>query len=149
MTTSDTHLQWLLTNLRDRAAQIEAVIALTADGLLRAAAPAPGGPDGAARIEDHERLAAAMSAVAGTAQVVADQFGGHTKQTIIETDEGYCLIIAAGRNAYLAVYATREADLGLVAFEANKIVGTVGDELAAANRVPDLSPTPAVSSAQG
>ncbi|MEU1548288.1 roadblock/LC7 domain-containing protein [Nocardia sp. NPDC005745] len=128
-------LSWLLDDLLDRLPGAENAVVLSADGLVIARSK------GFSR-EDSEHLAAMASALGSLARGVGDQFGkGLVQQTVIELEYGYLVVTEAGQNACLALLATERADLGLVAYEMNAIVGKVGDSLSATPRaIADNSP---------
>ncbi|MEV0063403.1 roadblock/LC7 domain-containing protein [Nocardia sp. NPDC050718] len=121
-------LDWLLTTLVKNTSGAESAVVLSADGLALA------GSVGIDR-EDVEHLAAMASALHSLARGVGTRFGkGALHQTVIELELGYLLVTEAGQGACLALLADAEADLGLVAYEMNVIVGQVRDHLSASPR---------------
>ncbi|GAA1384020.1 roadblock/LC7 domain-containing protein [Catellatospora chokoriensis] len=116
-------LAWLLDDMVDRVAHVQRGIVLSADGLLMAASR------GFDR-EDAEHIAAAAAGFQSLARGVGRQIdAGTVRQTIVELDQAYLFVIAAGKGACLAVQAETEADVGLVAYEMAMLVTRVGQFL--------------------
>lgn len=121
-------LNWLLDGLVDRLPDAERAVVLSADGLALAASRA------FAR-DESEHLAAMASALHSLARGVGTRFDkGIPHQTVIELEHGYLVVTEAGQGACLALLASVEADLGMVAYEMNVIVGKVHEHLSAAPR---------------
>ncbi|WP_280216714.1 roadblock/LC7 domain-containing protein [Nocardia neocaledoniensis] len=121
-------LDWLLDNLVGRMPGAQHAVVLSADGLALA------GSSGLGR-EDAEHLAAMASAIHSLARGVGTRFEkGLLRQSVIELEHGYMVVAEAGRGACLAVLTTIDADLGIVAYEMNVIVGQVHDHLTASPR---------------
>ncbi|MFG3618688.1 roadblock/LC7 domain-containing protein [Nocardia sp. NPDC047654] len=121
-------LDWLLTNLVTTTSGAEHAVVLSADGLALA------GSDGFER-EDLEHLAAMSSALHSLARGVGTRFAkGPLHQTVVELEHGYLLVTEAGHGACLALLTDADADLGLIAYEMNVIVGQVREHLSAAPR---------------
>ncbi|HVW41206.1 MAG TPA: roadblock/LC7 domain-containing protein [Amycolatopsis sp.] len=122
-------LNWLLDDLVGRLVGAERAVVLSADGLLL-------GRSGALSREDGEHLAAMASAFRSLARGVSTQFDkGLVHQTVVELEYGYLVVTEAGEGASMALLASEDADLGMVAYEMNVMVGKVGDTLTAAPRV--------------
>jgi len=68
--------------------------------------------------------------------------GGGVRQTLVEMDNAYLFVTAAGRGACLAVLASEKADLGLIAYEMNIFLKRVGTYMSAEPRTADPSGTP-------
>lgn len=130
-----TDLAWLLNDLIARVPQTQHAVMLSNDGLLMAASAE------FAR-ENAEQLAAMASSLQSLAIGVGRHFhGGATRQTTIELDQMILLVTAAGHGASLAVLATAECDIGVIAYEMAMLIGRLGKHLTAAARsVP--APTP-------
>lgn len=131
-------LAWLLDDLVERVAFAERGIVLSNDGLLIASSR------GLSR-EEAEHLAAAaagfQSLARGTGRFLG---GGAVRQTVIELETAFFFVTAAGNGACLAVQATAEADVGLIAYEMARLVTSVGPFLSTTNRSPvDSSGYPA------
>jgi predicted regulator of Ras-like GTPase activity (Roadblock/LC7/MglB family) len=121
-------LNWLLDGLVDRIPGAERAVVLSADGLALAASRE------LAR-DESEHLAAMASALHSLARGVGSRFDkGTPQQTVIELEHGYLVVTEAGQGACLALLATIDADLGMVAYEMNVIVGRVHEHLSAAPR---------------
>jgi uncharacterized protein len=135
-TRTATDLHWLLDELVDRIPEARQAAVLSADGLLIAAS------HGLSR-EDADHLAAVAAGFQSLAQGAGRHFGGGpVRQTIIEMESAFLFVTAAGQGACLAVLASDDADMGLVAYEMAMLVTRVGQYLATASR-PDAESDPA------
>ncbi|MEU0493648.1 roadblock/LC7 domain-containing protein [Nocardiopsis sp. NPDC006139] len=124
------NLDWLLDDLADRVVGAAHAIVLSADGLLL-------GRSRDLPPEDAEHLSALASAFQSLARGTGRHFGGgDVRQTVVEMERSYLFVTAAGAGACLAVLATEDADVGLVAYEMNLRVKRVGQFLTAAPRRP-------------
>ena len=127
----DTQLNWLLDDLVRRVPHMREAAILSRDGLTR------GCSAGLSR-EDAEHLAALAAGVASLASGGAEYFGiGHVYQTIIESEDGFLFVAAAGEGSCLAVLASSAADVGLVAYEMAALVKRLGRHMAVGTRAPD------------
>lgn len=123
-------LDWLLDDLVKRVAGADRAVVLSADGLLI-------GRSGNLSEEDAEHLSAVASAFQSLARGTGRHFGGgNVRQTMVEMDHAFLFVTAAGRGACLALLATENADIGMVAYEMNLMVKRVGAVLTSAPRVP-------------
>ncbi|GAA4262267.1 roadblock/LC7 domain-containing protein [Dactylosporangium darangshiense] len=123
-------LTWLLEDLVHRVGGIDHAVVLSADGLVLTASTQLH-RDGA------EHLAAIASAVHSLAKGLSAQFPvGSPKQALLELEDAYFLVTAAGPRAYLAVLAGRDAELGMITYEMVTLVDRAGSFLAAAQREP-------------
>ncbi|MEV4560081.1 roadblock/LC7 domain-containing protein [Kitasatospora sp. NPDC049285] len=123
-------LNWLLDELVARTAQVRFAVVLSADGLSM------GHSTGLSR-EDGEHLAAVASGFHSLAKGAGRHFeAGEVRQTMVELEHGYLFVAAAGQGTCLAVFATSDADLGLIAYEMARLVRRVGEHLHAAPRSP-------------
>ncbi|MFI8975221.1 roadblock/LC7 domain-containing protein [Nocardia asteroides] len=121
-------MDWLLDELIARLAGAEHAVVLSDDGLVIARS-------GGVLREDAEHLAAMASAFGSLARGVGSQFRkGAMQQTVVELEYGYLVVTDAGQGASLALLASEDADLGMVAYEMNVIVQQVGDKLSASPR---------------
>lgn len=119
-TQSARDLAWLLDDLVDRVAHAERGIVLSNDGLLIAASR------DLAR-EEAEHLAAAASGLQSLARGTGRYIGGGAvRQTVVELEQAYFFVTAAGKGACLAVQAGSDADVGLIAYEMARLVTSVG-----------------------
>jgi predicted regulator of Ras-like GTPase activity (Roadblock/LC7/MglB family) len=121
-------LDWLLDGLIDRAAGADRAVVLSADGLLMARSHNMSIPDA-------EHLSAVASAFQSLSRGAGRHFGGgDVRQTVVEMEHAYLLVTAAGAGACLALIATEDADLGMLAYETNLMVARVGASLSSAPR---------------
>lgn len=121
-------LNWLLDDLVSRVANIRKALVLSSDGL------ATGGSKNLSR-EDSEHLAAVASGFHSLAKGVGRHFGaGSVRQTMVELDEAFLFVSAAGDGSCLAVLTDAEADVGQVAYEMTLLVKRVGIHLGTAPR---------------
>ncbi len=130
-----TYLRWLLDDFVGRVAGADRIVVLSADGLLVSRSSGLSN-------DDAEHLAAIASAFQGLARGAARHFeGGGVRQTLVEMDNVFLVVTAAGRGACLAVLASDKADLGLIAYEMNILLKRVGTYLSAAPRIPNSGDT--------
>ncbi|QRP47540.1 roadblock/LC7 domain-containing protein [Amycolatopsis sp. FDAARGOS 1241] len=121
-------LDWLLDDLVKRVAGAERAVVLSSDGLLI-------GRTSNLSEEDGEHLSAVASAFQSLARGTGRHFGGgNVRQTMVEMDHAFLFVTAAGRGACLALLASADSDMGLVAYEMNLMVKRVGAVLTAAPR---------------
>ncbi|MGW3074382.1 MULTISPECIES: roadblock/LC7 domain-containing protein [unclassified Kitasatospora] len=127
-------LNWLLDDLVGRVAALRHAVILSNDGLATGASRDLGR-------EDAEHLAA----VAAGFHSLAKGAGGHFKvggvrQTMVELDEAFLFITAAGDGSCLAVLSEAEADIGQIAYEMALLVKRVGEHMAAEPRTETAPP---------
>ncbi|MGI5141495.1 MULTISPECIES: roadblock/LC7 domain-containing protein [unclassified Streptomyces] len=121
-------LNWLLDDLVERVASIRKALVLSSDGL-------PTGVSKELSREDSEHLAAVASGFHSLAKGVGRHFdAGGVRQTIIELDEAFLFVTAAGDGSCLAVLSDSESDVGQVAYEMTLLVKRVGAHLGSAPR---------------
>ncbi|MDT0381246.1 roadblock/LC7 domain-containing protein [Streptomyces sp. DSM 42041] len=121
-------LNWLLDELVQRVGSIDKAMVLSGDGLPR------GTSEGLSR-EDGEHMAAVASGFHSLAKGVGRHFdAGGVRQTVVELDEAFLFVTAAGDGSCLAVLARSEADVGLIAYEMTLLVKRVGVHLGTARR---------------
>ncbi|GAB3212361.1 roadblock/LC7 domain-containing protein [Marinactinospora thermotolerans] len=134
--TAPGELSWLLDDLLTRAEGTHHAIVLSTDGLLMASSSQLERPAA-------EHLAAIASGLQSLAGGVSKQFAaGEIRQSIIEMDKAFLFVAAAGEGACMALVSDSECDVGLVAYEMNKVIQRVGQYLSAPPR-PDMPSTPA------
>ncbi|MET8858783.1 MULTISPECIES: roadblock/LC7 domain-containing protein [unclassified Streptomyces] len=122
-------LDWLLDDMVVRVTEVRHAVVLSNDGLAV-------GSSTALRREDAEHLAAVASGFHSLAKGAGRHFGaGGVRQTMVEMDEGFLFVAAAGDGSCLAVLTTVTADIGLVAYEMALLVKRVGEHLHAPPRV--------------
>ncbi|MFI6937980.1 roadblock/LC7 domain-containing protein [Streptomyces sp. NPDC050418] len=116
-------LDWLLDDLVLRVTEVRHAVVLSNDGLAV-------GASSALRREDAEHLAAVASGFHSLAKGAGRHFGvGGVRQTMVEMDDGFLFVAAAGDGSCLAVMSTAAADIGLIAYEMARLVKRVGEHL--------------------
>lgn len=126
-TTGD--LDWLLDDLVLRVREVRHVVVLSNDGL-------PVGASTALTQEDAEHLAAVASGFHSLAKGAGRHFhAGGVRQTMVEMDDGFLFVAAAGDGSCLAVLTLVVADIGLIAYEMARLVKRVGEHLRTPPRI--------------
>ncbi|MEU9416560.1 roadblock/LC7 domain-containing protein [Streptomyces sp. NPDC048272] len=121
-------LDWLLDDLVTRVREVRHAVVLSNDGL------AVGSSSRLSR-EDAEHLAAVASGFHSLAKGAARHFhAGGVRQTMVEMDEGFLFVAAAGNGSCLAVLSAGSADIGLIAYEMARLVKRVGEHLGTPSR---------------
>ncbi|OKK05551.1 dynein regulation protein LC7 [Streptomyces sp. CB02400] len=116
-------LDWLLDDMVLRVGDVRHAVVLSNDGL------AVGASGGLGR-EDAEHLAAVASGFHSLAKGAGRHFGaGGVRQTMVEMDDGFLFVAAAGDGTCLALLTAVTADIGLVAYEMARLVKRVGEHL--------------------
>ncbi|MEU5437540.1 roadblock/LC7 domain-containing protein [Streptomyces sp. NPDC020719] len=116
-------LDWLLDDLVVRVGEVRHAVVLSNDGL------AVGASTGLGR-EDAEHLAAVASGFHSLAKGAGRHFHtGGVRQTMVEMDEGFLFVAAAGDGSCLAVLTALTSDIGLIAYEMARLVKRVGEHL--------------------
>jgi predicted regulator of Ras-like GTPase activity (Roadblock/LC7/MglB family) len=136
-----TDLDWLLDDLVKRVVGAQRAVVLSGDGLLL-------GRSGNLVLDDAERLSAVASGFQSLARGTSRHFdGGSVRQTMVEMDNAYLVVTAAGRGACLALLASQDADMGMVGYEMNVLVQRVGTYLSTRPRESGAEPAtdPAVT----
>ncbi|MFG3498841.1 roadblock/LC7 domain-containing protein [Streptomyces sp. NPDC047928] len=127
-------LDWLLDDLSARVHDVRHAVVLSNDGL------AVGASSGLIR-EDADHLAAVASGFHSLAKGAGRHFhAGGVRQTMVEMDDGYLFVVAAGDGSCLAVLASVTADIGLIAYEMARLVKRVGEHLRTPPRVTATPP---------
>ncbi|GGW22423.1 roadblock/LC7 domain-containing protein [Streptomyces xantholiticus] len=122
-------LDWLLDDLVQRAREVRHAVVLSGDGL-------PVGASRALSRGDAEHLAAVASGFHSLAKGAGRHFSaGCVRQTMVEMDDGFLFVAAAGDGSCLAVLTSATADIGLVAYEMARLVKRVGEHLCTPPRV--------------
>jgi predicted regulator of Ras-like GTPase activity (Roadblock/LC7/MglB family) len=116
-------LNWLLDDLAARVDQIKHAVILSRDGLTVAAS------QNLSR-EDTEHMSALAAGVQSLARGAGDHFRlGDVRQTVIELDQAFLFITAAGYGSCLAALCPTTADAGLIAYEMAMLVKRAGPHL--------------------
>ncbi len=131
-TKQSANLTWLLDDLVERVPSAQQAVVLSADGLMM------GASTGLAR-DDAEHLSAMAAGFQSLAKGASRHFGaGPVRQTVVEMESAFFIVTAAGQGACLALLASSDADLGLIAYEMAMLVTRVGEFMQA----PERSPAP-------
>jgi predicted regulator of Ras-like GTPase activity (Roadblock/LC7/MglB family) len=118
-------LDWLLDDLVGRVDQVSHAVILSRDGLV------VGASQSISR-EDAEHLSALAAGFQSLARGAGRHFrGGAVRQTIIEMEEAFLFVTAAGQGSCLAVLSPADADVGLIAYEMAMLVKRVGQHMSA------------------
>jgi predicted regulator of Ras-like GTPase activity (Roadblock/LC7/MglB family) len=123
LTSSVQNLNWLITDFAGRVPSVARAIVVSADGLPLAFSD--GFPQDRA-----DQLAAVTSGLTSLTQGAARVFeGGPVTQTVVEMRQGLLLVMAISDGSSLAVLASANCDMGLVAYEMALLVERVGEAL--------------------
>lgn len=124
------NLTWLLDDLVERVPSAQQAVVLSADGLMM-------GASAALSREDAEHLSAMAAGFQSLAKGASRHFrAGPVRQTVVEMEDAFLFVTAAGLGACLAVLADSDADLGLIAYEMAMLVTRVGQNMDAPDRGP-------------
>jgi uncharacterized protein len=111
LTSSAQDLNWFITNFVERLPSAVHAIVVSADGLPLAFSA--GFPQ-----ERADQLAAVTSGLTSLTQGASRMFeGGPVTQTVVEMQQGLLLVMAISDGSSLAVLASDDCDIGLVAYE--------------------------------
>jgi predicted regulator of Ras-like GTPase activity (Roadblock/LC7/MglB family) len=121
-------LGWLLDNLVSQVANVRQALVLSRDGLVVAKSRNIGREEG-------DRLSALAAGLHSLARGAGQQVGGgDVRQTIIEMDSAFLFVMAAGQGTCLAVLASADVNLSVMAYEMAMLVRRLGTYLTAAPR---------------
>jgi uncharacterized protein len=116
-------LNWLITDFVERVPSVAHAIVVSSDGLPMAFSE--GFPADRA-----DQLAAVTSGLTSLTQGASRVFdGGPVTQTVVEMQQGLLIVMAISDGSSLAVLATADCDMGLVAYEMMLLVERVGSAL--------------------
>jgi predicted regulator of Ras-like GTPase activity (Roadblock/LC7/MglB family) len=136
-TNQSANLTWLLDDLVERVPTAQQAVVLSADGLMM-------GASAALSREDAEHLSAMAAGFQSLAKGASRHFrAGPVRQTVVEMESAFLFVTAAGRGACLAVLASSDADLGLIAYEMAMLVTRVGQNMKAPERSAVVAPSDA------
>jgi predicted regulator of Ras-like GTPase activity (Roadblock/LC7/MglB family) len=125
----DSGLDWLLDDLVRRVPGADRAVVLSADGLLI-------GRSATISRDDADQLSAVASGFQSLSRSTGRHFGGGAvRQTVVEMENSFLVVTAAGTGAYLALITEIDADMGMVAYEMNLLVRQVGTYLSSLPRV--------------
>jgi uncharacterized protein len=116
-------LGWFLDDFVIRVADVAHTIVVSADGVLLAHSSTlpPANAD---------QLAAVASGLASLSEAAARTFDvGGIVQTSVEMEQGYLFTMTMGLGASLAVLATPDCEMGLLAYEMALLVEQVGERV--------------------
>jgi predicted regulator of Ras-like GTPase activity (Roadblock/LC7/MglB family) len=121
-------LDWFVSNFVRGVPGVSHAILVSADGLLMASSshlPA----------DRAEQLAAVTSGLASLSSGAARLFeAGGVRQSMVEMDGGYLLLMGVGNGSYLAALASISCDIGQVGYEMAVLVDRVGKTVQATPR---------------
>jgi predicted regulator of Ras-like GTPase activity (Roadblock/LC7/MglB family) len=121
-------LGWLLDKLVSQVANVREALILSRDGLVVAMSSNMSREQG-------DRLSALAAGVQSLARGAGQQVGGgDVRQIVIEMDSAFMFVMAAGQGTCLAVLASAEANVGVMAYEMAMLVRRMGMHLTAAPR---------------
>jgi predicted regulator of Ras-like GTPase activity (Roadblock/LC7/MglB family) len=121
-------LGWLLDNLVSRVANVRQALVLSRDGLAVSKSQDMSREEG-------DRLSALAAGVQSLARGAGQQVGGgEVRQIVIEMDSAFMFVMAAGEGTCLAVLASAEANLGVMAYEMAMLARRMGVHLTATPR---------------
>lgn len=130
-TDNGSQLGWLLDGLVDKLDYVSQAIVLSRDGLVVAASQNMSREDG-----DH--LSALAAGIQSLARGAVRHFaGGQVRQTIIEMESAFLVVMAAGEGTCLAVLSSADANVGVMAYEMTMLVRRMGKFLTAPARIHD------------
>jgi predicted regulator of Ras-like GTPase activity (Roadblock/LC7/MglB family) len=132
---SGEQLGWLLDNLVSQVANVRQALVLSRDGLVVATSRNIGREEG-------DRLSALAAGLYSLARGAGEQAGGgEVRQTIIEMDSAFLFVMAAGQGTCLAVLASADVNLSVMAYEMAMLVRRIGTYLTAAPRPATCEPS--------
>lgn len=121
-------LNWLVTNFAVRVPGVAHTIVVSSDGLPLAFS------DGFPQ-EWADQLAAVASGLTSLTQGAARIFqGGGVVQTMVEMEGGVLVVMTISHGASLAVLASPDCDMGLIAYEMSLLVERAGRMITPASR---------------
>lgn len=116
-------LDWLLDDLVGRTAGARHAVLLSTDGLLLSRSRK-------LQQSDAEHLSAVGSAYRSLSNGTGKHFGGGAvRQTVVEMERAFLLVVEAGQGACLALITEADADLGMVVYAMNRAVQQVWPHL--------------------
>lgn len=116
-------LTWLMDDLTERVPHVRHALVLSGDGLVTGASTSL---DRATA----EHLAAVSSGFHSLAKGAGRHFdAGGVRQTMVEFDDGFLFVTAAGEGSCLSVLSGVQADVGQIAYEMTLMVHRVGEHL--------------------
>ncbi|BDY28110.1 roadblock/LC7 domain-containing protein [Mycolicibacterium mageritense] len=121
-------LDWFVSNFVRDVPGVSHAILVSADGLLMAS-------NSHLPADRAEQLAAVTSGLASLSTGAARLFeAGNVRQSIVEMDDGFLLLMGVGNGSYLATLASASCDIGQVGYEMALLVDRVGKTIQATPR---------------
>ncbi|MGV0781150.1 roadblock/LC7 domain-containing protein [Mycolicibacterium peregrinum] len=121
-------LDWFVSNFVRDVPGVSHAILVSADGLLMAS-------NSHLPADRAEQLAAVTSGLASLSNGAARLFeAGNVRQSIVEMDDGFLLLMGVGNGSYLATLASISCDIGQVGYEMALLVDRVGKTVEATPR---------------
>ncbi|WP_234789339.1 MULTISPECIES: roadblock/LC7 domain-containing protein [Mycolicibacterium] len=121
-------LDWFVSNFVRDVPGVSHAILVSADGLLMAS-------NSHLPADRAEQLAAVTSGLASLSTGAARLFeAGNVRQSIVEMDDGFLLLMGVGNGSYLATLASISCDIGQVGYEMALLVDRVGKTVEATPR---------------
>ena len=121
-------LDWFVSNFVRDVPGVSHAILVSADGLLMASSSH-------LPTDRADQLAAVTSGLASLASGAARLFeAGEVRQSLVEMDDGYLLLMGVGNGSYLATLASISCDVGQVGYEMAVLVDRVGKAVQATPR---------------
>ena len=116
-------LDWLVTDFTERVADVAHAVVVSSDGVPLAVSES-------IPVDRAEQLCAITSGLTGLTGGAARVFeGGPVIQALVEMERGVMVVKAVSDGSCLAVLASPECDMDLVAYEMSLLVEAVGDIL--------------------
>ena len=123
-----TDLNWLINGFIDRVVGVANAVVVSSDGLVLAMSD---------RLDraHADQLAAITAGLSSLTKGAASCFeAGEVRQLIVEMDAGYLFVTSISDGSCFAVFASIDADIGLVGYEMSLLVERIGQVLTPALR---------------
>ena len=121
-------LDWFVNNFVRDVPGVSHAILVSADGLRMAS-------NSQLPADRADQLAAVTSGLASLSTGAARLFeAGEVRQSLVEMDDGYLLLMGVGNGSYLAALASISCDVGQVGYELALLVDRVGKAVQATPR---------------
>ena len=123
-----TDLNWLINNFTERVTGAANAVVVSSDGLVLAMSD---------RLDraHADQLAAITAGLSSLTKGAATCFeAGEVQQLIVEMDAGYLFVTSISDGSAFAVFASVDADIGLVGYEMSLLVERIGQVLTPALR---------------
>jgi uncharacterized protein len=121
-------LDWFVSKFVRDVPGVSHAILVSSDGLLMASSSR-------LAVDNADQMAAVTSGLASLANGAARLFqAGNVRQSIIEMEDAFLLVMGVGNGSYLAVLTTVSCDIGQVGYEMAVLVDRVGKTVSATPR---------------